>query len=71
MEKLPFILAIIGHILCGVTDCLLGFSPKGRLDKHKRPGQDVRNVQGYAGFIPDVVNGAGNGGNHDVQLRIF
>ena len=32
MEKLPFILAIIGHILCGVTDCLLGFSPKGRLD---------------------------------------
>lgn len=24
--------AIIGHILCGISDCLLGFSKKGRLD---------------------------------------
>lgn len=32
MEKITFLLAIIGHILCGVTDCLLGYSKKGRLD---------------------------------------
>lgn len=29
--KLIFLLAVIGHVLCGVTDCLLGYSKKGRL----------------------------------------
>ena len=32
MIKLVFVLAIIGHILCGVSDCLLGYTAKGRLD---------------------------------------
>lgn len=32
MEKIPFLLALAGHILCGVTDCLLGYSKKGRLN---------------------------------------
>lgn len=32
MAKIPILLAIIGHILCGVSDCLLGYSKKGRLD---------------------------------------
>lgn len=32
MIKISIISAIIGHILCGVSDCLLGYSKKGRLD---------------------------------------
>lgn len=32
MIKIALISAIIGHILCGVSDCLLGYSRKGRLD---------------------------------------
>lgn len=32
MEIIAFLLAIIGHIICGVTDCLLGYSKKGRLN---------------------------------------
>lgn len=32
MVKLPLLLAIIGHILCGVSDCLLIYSKKGRLN---------------------------------------
>ena len=32
-ELIPaFIAAFLGHILCGVTDCLLGYSKKGRID---------------------------------------
>jgi hypothetical protein len=32
MLKIILLLAAIGHILCGVCDCLLGYSPSGRLD---------------------------------------
>ena len=32
MGIIAFLLAIIGHIICGVTDCLLGYSKKGRLN---------------------------------------
>ena len=32
MIKIALLAAITGHILCGVTDCLLGYSKKGRLD---------------------------------------
>jgi hypothetical protein len=32
MLKLVLLLAAIGHILCGACDCLLGYSPSGRLD---------------------------------------
>lgn len=32
MLKLCIIAAIVGHILCGVSDCLLAYSKKGRLD---------------------------------------
>ena len=32
MLKITIICAIIGHILCGVCDCLLGYSKKGRLN---------------------------------------
>jgi hypothetical protein len=32
MLKIVLMLAAIGHILCGVCDCLLGYSPSGRLD---------------------------------------
>jgi hypothetical protein len=32
MLKIVLLLAAIGHILCGVCDCLLGYSPSGRLD---------------------------------------
>lgn len=32
MVKISIFLAIIGHILCGVSDCFLIYSKKGRLD---------------------------------------
>ena len=32
MNIIPLLLAIIGHIICGVTDCLLSYSKKGRLN---------------------------------------
>lgn len=30
--KLALIAALIGHIICGVTDCLLAYTPGGRFD---------------------------------------
>jgi hypothetical protein len=30
--KMVLLMAAIGHILCGACDCLLGYSPSGRLD---------------------------------------
>ena len=30
--KTVLFIAFIGHILCGICDCLLGYSPSGRLD---------------------------------------
>ena len=32
MIKIAMLLALIGHILCGVSDCLLSYSKSGRLD---------------------------------------
>ena len=32
MIKTALLLAVIGHILCGICDCLLSYSPKGRLN---------------------------------------
>lgn len=32
MLRAALILAVIGHILCGICDCLLGFTPRGRID---------------------------------------
>lgn len=32
MVKIALISAIIGHLLCGACDCLMGYSKKGRLD---------------------------------------
>lgn len=32
MLKIVLLIAIVGHVLCGVCDCLIGYSPSGRLD---------------------------------------
>ena len=32
MLKISLFAAVIGHILCGICDCLLSYGPKGRLD---------------------------------------
>ena len=32
MLKIVLFIAFIGHILCGICDCLLGYSPSGRID---------------------------------------
>lgn len=32
MLKIVLFIALIGHILCGICDCLLGYSPNGRLN---------------------------------------
>lgn len=33
--SLPLIIACIGHIICGITDCLLAYTPEGRFDMAK------------------------------------
>lgn len=33
--KILLLLACVGHILCGITDCLLVYTPKGRLNLRK------------------------------------
>ncbi len=40
MLKFVLLLACTGHILCGITDCLLTYSPKGRLDFHNLNDSD-------------------------------
>ena len=30
--KMVLLIACVGHVLCGICDCLLGYSPSGRLD---------------------------------------
>jgi len=40
MLKFVLLLACAGHILCGITDCLLTYSPKGRLDFHNLKDPD-------------------------------
>ena len=32
MLRIVLLLAVIGHILCGICDCLLSYTPKGRID---------------------------------------
>ena len=32
MLKTVLFIAFVGHILCGICDCLLSYSPSGRLD---------------------------------------
>lgn len=29
--QILFIITIIGHILCGISDCLISFTPDGRM----------------------------------------
>ena len=33
--KLTLIIACLGHIICGITDCLLAYTPDGRFDFKK------------------------------------
>ena len=32
MTKIVLLIAFVGHVLCGICDCLLSYSPSGRLD---------------------------------------
>ena len=32
MLRLTLILALVGHILCGICDCLLSYTPNGRIN---------------------------------------
>ena len=40
MIKIAIVLAITGHILCGISDCLLSYSPKGWLNLKDVSDQD-------------------------------
>ncbi len=40
MIKAALIMTVIGHILCGICDCLLSYSKKGRLDLKDIKDQD-------------------------------
>ena len=33
--SLPLLIACLGHIICGVTDCMLAYTPAGRFDMGK------------------------------------
>ncbi len=35
MLKIMFVIACIGHIICGITDCMLAYTPDGRFDMSK------------------------------------
>ena len=38
--SLPLLTACLGHIICGITDCLLAYTPEGRFDM----GKDTKNI---------------------------
>lgn len=44
MLKIVLFIAFIGHALCGVCDCLLSYSPSGRIDLKKavKDGENMR-----------------------------
>ncbi len=35
MLKIMLVIACIGHIICGITDCMLAYTPDGRFDMSK------------------------------------
>ncbi len=37
----PLLIACIGHIICGITDCLLAYTPEGRFDM----GRDTKDSE--------------------------
>ena len=49
MLRIAIVLAIIGHILCGVSDCLLSYSPKGRLNL-----KDIKNQDKMSAMFADM-----------------
>lgn len=49
MIKVVMLIALIGHILCGVTDCLLGYSKKGRLNL-----KDIKDPDKMAEMFKDM-----------------
>ena len=42
-------MAVIGHILCGICDCLLSYSKKGRLDL-----KDIKDQDKMAAMFADM-----------------
>ena len=44
--KLALIIACLGHIICGVTDCMLAYTPEGRFD-FKNDTKDLRQLMDY------------------------
>jgi len=49
MIKSAIVLAIIGHILCGISDCLLSYTPKGRMNL-----KDINNQDKMAAMFADM-----------------
>ena len=39
--SLPLLIACIGHIICGITDCMLAYTPDARFDM----GKDIKNYE--------------------------
>lgn len=42
--KLALIIACLGHIICGVTDCMLAYTPEGRFD-FKNDTKDLKRMR--------------------------
>lgn len=49
MLKIFIILAVIGHILCGISDCLLAYSKKGRLNL-----KDINDAEKMSAMFKDM-----------------
>ena len=48
MLKIMLIAACIGHIVCGITDCMLAYTPDGRFDMSKDTKDPERMKKKYS-----------------------
>ena len=51
--SLPLLIACVGHIICGVTDCMLAYTPEGRFDMGKDT-KDSERMKKMFGKMPLV-----------------
>ena len=53
--KLALIIACLGHIICGVTDCMMAYTPEGRFDFKNDTKDPERMKKLFAGMPPKQV----------------
>ena len=53
--KLALIIACLGHIICGLTDCMMAYTPEGRFDFKNDTKDPERMKKLFAGMPPKQV----------------